>query len=123
MAVKIRFKRVGRKNLPSFRLVACDERAPRDGRTLEVLGHYDPLIADAGKRFLVQEDRVRYWLSVGARPTDSARHFLKERGILVPASPRERARRAARKRGRSGRAREDKPAAKKVRRKKPATKG
>ncbi|HET6203448.1 MAG TPA: 30S ribosomal protein S16 [Planctomycetota bacterium] len=103
MAVRIRFKKVGRKNRPSFRLVACDARAPRDGRTLELLGHYDPLVADEQKRLILKEERIRFWIGRGARPTDSARQFLRGRGILVPAPTRELRRRAARKRGRSRR--------------------
>ncbi|HKB16039.1 MAG TPA: 30S ribosomal protein S16 [Planctomycetota bacterium] len=101
MAVRIRFKMVGRKNRPSFRLVACDARAPRDGRTLELLGHYDPLVADEQKRLTLNEERVRFWLGRGARPTESAREFLRGRGILLPAPAREKKRRSARKRGRS----------------------
>ncbi|MGH7149690.1 MAG: 30S ribosomal protein S16 [Planctomycetota bacterium] len=101
MAVRIRFKMVGRKNRPSFRLVACDVRAPRDGRTLELLGHYDPLIEDEQKRLVLDEERVRFWIGRGARPTESAREFLRRRGILFPAPAREKRRRAERKRGRS----------------------
>ena len=103
MAVRIRFKMVGRKNRPSFRLVACDVRAPRDGQTLELLGHYDPLVAEEPKRFVVNEERVRFWIGRGARPTETARQFLRVRGILVPAPTRERKRRSERKRGRSRR--------------------
>ncbi len=101
MAVRIRFKMVGRKNRPAFRLVACDARAPRDGRTLELLGHYDPLVADEQKRLTLNEERVRFWIGRGARPTETAREFLKRRGILLPAPTREKKRRAERKRGRS----------------------
>lgn len=82
--VKIRLKRVGRKNRPAFRLCAIDVRKPRDGTELEILGHYDPLVKDDVKKLTMNEDRVRYWLSVGAYPTETVASFLKSRGIEIP---------------------------------------
>jgi small subunit ribosomal protein S16 len=110
VAVRIRFKMVGRKNRPCFRLVACEARAPRDGRTLELLGRYDPLVQDEARRFTVNAERVRFWIDRGARPTDSARQFLRGQGVLVPPANRERIRRSARKRNRAGRGKAAAPA-------------
>ena len=80
VAVKIRLKKTGRKHLPSYRVVAADSRAKRDGKVLEVLGHYDPLAADEKKQFVVKRDRVQHWLDVGAQPTDTVASLLKKTG-------------------------------------------
>ncbi len=76
MAVKIRMKRTGGKNDACFRLVAADERSPRDGRNLEILGWYDP--AAKGQTFALKLDRVDYWLGVGAKITDTAASLVKK---------------------------------------------
>ena len=76
MAVKIRMKRTGGKNDACFRLVAADERSPRDGRNLEILGWYDP--AAKGKTFALKLDRVDYWLGVGAKITDTAASLVRK---------------------------------------------
>ena len=81
MAVKIRLKKTGRKNRPSYRIVAMDVHAKRDGEELEVLGHYDPRAADKEKQVDVNLDRVQYWLGVGAQPTDTVAGMLKRAGI------------------------------------------
>jgi small subunit ribosomal protein S16 len=78
--VKIRLRRVGAKKQPSYRVVAADSRAPRDGRFLEILGHYNPRTDPP--TFQVDEERVRYWLSVGAQPTDTVKRLLKQREII-----------------------------------------
>lgn len=77
MAVKIRLSRTGAKKRPFYRIVAADARAPRDGRFLEKLGTYNPL-TEEGTLFLKQ-DRVDYWLSVGAQPTDTVRRLLRKK--------------------------------------------
>ena len=80
MAVKIRLTRKGRKKAPVYRLVAATDNAPRDGKMLEVLGQYDPLQEPV---FLeVKEDRIKYWLSVGAQLTDTANRLLSSKGIV-----------------------------------------
>lgn len=94
MSVKIRFMRVGRKNLPYFRLAVSDTRFPRDGKSIEVLGHYSPLVRDEAKKFTIAEERVKYWLSVGAKPSPTVTAFLKEKGFAFRVKP---------KRDRSGR--------------------
>jgi small subunit ribosomal protein S16 len=76
MAVKIRMKRTGAKNNVCYRLVAADERSPRDGRNLEILGWYNP--AAKGQTFSFKLDRVDYWLGVGAKISDTAASLLKK---------------------------------------------
>ena len=98
MAVRIRFKRMGRLNRPFYRLVATDSRAPRDGRTLERLGFWDPLVESGERAGKVEEERVKYWLSVGARPTWKAGLFLRKHGIVVPESRAKAKRRQKRRR-------------------------
>ena len=80
MAVKIRMKTMGRKHRPFFRICAMDARKPRDGRVLEELGTYDPLVPEADARVLLNGERVTYWLSVGAQPTEKVRTLIKKYG-------------------------------------------
>ena len=77
--VKIRLRRMGAPKQPTYRIVAADARAPRDGRFLEILGHYNPRTDPATLE--VHEERVRYWLSQGAQPTEAVKRLLKEKGI------------------------------------------
>ena len=81
MAVKIRLKRMGRTHRPFYRVNATVDRNPRDGRVLEELGHYDPMLADKSKRFVVNLDRVRYWLDTGAIPSETVSSHLKKQGL------------------------------------------
>jgi len=81
MAVKIRLARMGRRNRPFFRINAVDARTPRDGKILEKLGHYDPLEKDATKQIVLKRDRIEYWLSQGAVPSDTASEILVRNGI------------------------------------------
>ena len=80
MAVAIRMKRMGRKNRAFFRICATDRRSPRDGRVLEVLGTYDPSVPDTDARCVIDGERVNYWLSVGAQPSDAVRVLVKKYG-------------------------------------------
>ena len=82
MAVKLRMKRFGRRNRPFFRINAIDGRAPRDGKVIEELGWYDPTANDPEKQASLRRERVQYWLSVGAQPSETVRDLLKRRGIL-----------------------------------------
>jgi len=77
--VKIRLRRMGAPKQPTYRVVATDVRAPRDGRFLEILGHYNPRTDPVTLE--IKEDRVRYWLSQGAQPTEAVRRLLKQKGI------------------------------------------
>ena len=80
MAVRIRMKRLGRKHRPFFRVCAMDARTPRDGRDLEELGHYDPMVGDVDARAVLNRERIDYWLSVGAQPSDKVKVLIKKYG-------------------------------------------
>lgn len=77
--VRIRLRRVGAKNQPSFRLVAADKESPRDGRFLEILGHYNPRTEPA--TITLKEDRIYDWMSKGAQPSDSVRQIFQTSGL------------------------------------------
>jgi small subunit ribosomal protein S16 len=79
MAVRIRLTRVGARNNPIWRVVATDKRSPRDGRFLEVLGHYNPQTDPS--TIELDEDRVRSWLEKGAQPSGTVKRLLKAKGI------------------------------------------
>lgn len=82
MAVAIRLSRGGAKKRPYYRIVVTDVRSPRDGKYLEQVGTYNPVLAkDDEKRVTLLEDRVRYWIGVGAQPTDRVARLLDKAGI------------------------------------------
>ena len=81
MSVKLRLKRFGRRHRPFYRINAIDCRCARDGRSIEELGYYDPIEADESKALRVNTDRVKYWLSVGAQPSETVGSLLKKVGI------------------------------------------
>ncbi len=83
--VVLRLKRLGRRHRPFYRLNAMEKRAPRDGRVLEELGYYDPVAPD-DKQLVLKNERVSYWLSVGAQPSDTARSLIRKAGIEVKQS-------------------------------------
>jgi small subunit ribosomal protein S16 len=80
MSVKIRLKRVGKKKAPSYRVVVADERSPRDGRIIERIGWYNPLVEPSAIK--IDEEKALHWLKVGAQPTDSVTSLLKRTGVL-----------------------------------------
>jgi len=80
VAVRIRMKKMGRKHRPFYRICAIDGRAPRDGRVIEELGHYDPLVKETDARAILDGERISYWLSVGALPSDKVRVLIKKYG-------------------------------------------
>jgi small subunit ribosomal protein S16 len=80
VAVKIRMKKLGRKHRPFFRICAIDSRAPRDGKVIEELGHYDPLVPDTDARAILNGERIAYWLSVGAQPSENVSVLVKKYG-------------------------------------------
>ena len=84
MAVKIRLARKGAKKKPFYRLVAADSEAPRDGKFLEILGHYDPMKDPA--LIQVNEEKVTRWLEKGAVVTESAKAILKKQGLFKAPS-------------------------------------
>ncbi len=80
MAVRIRMKKLGRKHRPFYRICAMESRSPRDGRVLEELGTYDPMVPDTDARVTLNAERVDHWLSVGALPTDKVKVLIKKYG-------------------------------------------
>ncbi|MFQ5845763.1 MAG: 30S ribosomal protein S16 [Planctomycetota bacterium] len=82
MAVRLRLKRRGRRNRAFYRIGAFHHTRRRDGAPIEDLGWYDPLVRDRAASFEINEERARYWLSVGAKPSDTVRSMLKLRGVL-----------------------------------------
>ena len=83
MAVKIRLARGGTKKRPFYRVVVADERAPRDGRFIEKVGTYNPLLpSDSAERIKLDLERIQHWISKGAKPTDRVLRFLDQAGVL-----------------------------------------
>ena len=83
MAVSIRLRREGTKNRPYYRVVVADGRSPRDGKFIEILGTYDPKQTGQNSSFSVE--RAEYWISKGARPSDTVRSLIKKQKKVVPA--------------------------------------
>ena len=84
MSVRIRLSRGGSKKRPFYKVVAADQRAPRDGRFIERLGSYNPMLPqDHADRFSVNEERVKYWLSQGAEPTERLAKMLANLGLVA----------------------------------------
>jgi small subunit ribosomal protein S16 len=87
MSLKIRLARAGAKKRPYYRIVVADSRCPRDGRYIEKIGTYDPLLPkDSGERVKLVEERVKHWLGVGAQPTDRVLRFLDVAGMRTRAA-------------------------------------
>lgn len=74
--------RMGRVHRPFFRINAVDQRSPRDGSVVEQLGWYDPKAKDPAKQIQLDDERVKYWLSVGAQPSDTMNDILAKRGLI-----------------------------------------
>lgn len=87
MAVRIRLKRMGRRHRPAYRLAAFDRRQARDSKVIEELGSYNPVNPKEEEQVTLKRDRIEYWLSVGAQPSDTVRRLLEKQGILE-AAPR-----------------------------------
>jgi small subunit ribosomal protein S16 len=122
MSLKIRLARAGTKKRPFYHVVVADSRSPRDGRFIERLGYFNPLLAkDAKERLKLDLDKVKAWLAKGARPTDRVLRFLDEVGLMKrparnnpqKAIPRkERKAQEEAKKAEAGAPKADKPAAK-----------
>lgn len=80
MSVRIRMKKLGRSHQPFFRICAVDKHAPRDGRVLEELGTYDPRVPDTDARTILKAERIDYWLSVGAQPSENVAVLIRKYG-------------------------------------------
>lgn len=83
MAVKLRLTRVGKTKQPQYRIVAADSRSPRDGRFIEILGHYNPRTEPS--TISIDNDKALKWLSQGAQPTERVRKLLEISGAITPA--------------------------------------
>jgi len=97
MAVVIRMKRTGRKNRPCYRISVADSRFPRDGRTIETLGLYDPVAPDPEARVTLNVERAKHWLSVGALPSETAQSILERQGAYEDRPPKKKRSRAGRR--------------------------
>lgn len=84
-------KRFGRLNHPTYRVVATDPRFPRDGRIIEALGYYLPLMPRAQDQVKLNTERIQYWLSVGAKPSQTVAEMVEKAGLVVP-EPKQRER-------------------------------
>ncbi len=84
MAVRIRLRRVGSRKNPIWRVVVADKRSPRDGRTIETIGHYNPQTDPS--LIVVDEERARHWLEHGAQPTPTVAGLLRTKGIEATGS-------------------------------------
>jgi small subunit ribosomal protein S16 len=85
MSLKIRLARAGTKKRPYYHIVLADARSPRDGRFIEKIGSYDPMLADDAQRVTLNAERASHWVSVGAQPTDRVARFLDAAGLLKRA--------------------------------------
>ena len=103
MAVVIRLRRTGRKNRPCFRITVTDSRFPRDGRTLETLGLYDPLRKDAALQLTLDQDRAKHWLDHGAVASEIVQSLFKRLGVF-PVKPKVKRERPGRKKPTAARA-------------------
>jgi small subunit ribosomal protein S16 len=81
--VRIRLRRMGKKKAPTYRIVVADAKSPRDGRFIEIIGNYAP--TRQPKTLVIDNDRAKYWLSVGAQPSDPVEYLFKKVGILEAA--------------------------------------
>lgn len=93
MAVKIRLRRMGAKKNPFYRVVVADSRSPRDGRFIDMLGHYDSTVNPA--RIKIDEEKALKWLQQGAQPTDTVKTLLRQTGILQKWQEQKQARKEA----------------------------
>lgn len=83
MSLKIRLARAGSKKRPYYHVVVADVRSPRDGRFIESIGAWNPLLPKDGERVKIDAERVKHWMSHGALPTDRVARFLDEAGIVT----------------------------------------
>jgi len=95
MSLRIRLTRGGAKKRPFYRIVVADSRSPRDGRFIEVVGTYNPQLAsDDPQRIALKEERLKYWLGVGADPSDRVASFCAKSGLMEPRTRQEQTKKA-----------------------------
>src|SRR4051812_13086548 len=96
MSLKIRLARGGAKKRPFYSIVIADSRSPRDGRFIEKVGNYNPMVDKSHKeRLVLKEERIKHWLGVGALPTDRVARFFGEAGLLPAPERRETPKKSA----------------------------
>ena len=96
MAVAIRLRRTGRTKAPTYRIVVADSRSPRDGRFIEKLGTYNPLLPrEHAQRLTLDKERIAHWLKVGAQPSDRVARFLAQAEMMKPRERREQTKKSA----------------------------
>ena len=100
MAVSIRLRREGAKNRPYYRVVVADSRIPRDGKFIEIIGTYDPKQTGQNSSFNVE--RAEFWISKGARPSDTVRSLIKKQKKVPPAEPASKAQQESSEPGEDG---------------------
>ena len=87
MAIRLRLTRLGSKKRPFYRIVAAENTAPRDGKFIEIIGTYNPMLAkDKADRVVVKKDRAEYWLGTGASPSDRVAKLFVNAGVVIPES-------------------------------------
>lgn len=86
MSVRLRLKRIGMPKQPYYRLVAIDRRAARNGKEIEVVGHFDP--RGKGETLKVNAERVKHWIACGAKPSDTVKSLLARAGVFKQAEPK-----------------------------------
>lgn len=90
MSLKIRFSRGGAKKRPFYRIVVADSRMPRDGRFIEKIGHYNPMLPkDSPERVVLEQERAEHWLKIGAKPSDRVARFLSAANMIELPERRE----------------------------------
>ena len=97
MTVVIRMKRSGRRNRPCYRISVADRRSPRDGRTLETLGLYDPVASNKDAQLTLNVERARHWIEHGAQPSETVQSIFKRQGVYEGAEPKKKRDRSGRK--------------------------
>ena len=96
MALKIRLSRGGSKKRPFYRIVVAEAAAPRDGRYVERIGHYNPMVAkDNEQRVVVDGERVKHWMGLGAKPTERVQKLLSALSLTVPVEMRDQPKKSA----------------------------
>lgn len=88
MPVRLRLARFGRKATPFYRIFVADARAPRDGKHIDVVGHFDPIPGkDGNKHITLNIERIKYWMSVGAQPSEPVARLLGQAGVMPRPPP------------------------------------
>jgi len=96
MALKIRLSRGGSKKRPFYRIVVAEAAAPRDGRYVERIGHYNPMVAkDNDQRLVVDGERVKHWMGLGAKPTERVQKLLASLSLTAPVEMRDQPKKSA----------------------------